>query len=180
MQYTAFERGLMKFDRVLSKLETLLAVGCITLCGAIFLFSILNRLFFKIPLRWTEEACRMLLILTIFTAQPIVTRERSHLKLAFLAEAFRGKKAEKILEFISDFSLVVIFAVIFWLFLQYTLNSMKFTQLSPAMGYPMWWIYGICTLAFLDTTLRAVMVCWDDHFSKRRLFPRSGEEFSVN
>ena len=122
----------------------------------------------------------MLLILTIFSAQPIVTRERSHLKLAFLSEMFKGKKIEKVLDFISDLSVVVIFVTIFVLFFRYTLTSMKFTQLSPAMGYPMWVMYGICTLTFLDSTIRAIMVCWDDHFAKRKLFPRGGDDFSVN
>ncbi|MPN35034.1 hypothetical protein SDC9_182528 [bioreactor metagenome] len=180
MNYNAFERTLRRFDKAMSKIETFLAVGCISLCGLILLFSILNRLFFKIPLRWTEEACRMLLILTIFTTQPIVTRERSHLKLAFLSEMFKGKKAEKVLDFISDISVLAIFLTIFLLFLRYTLSSMKFTQLSPAMGYPMWILYGICTLTFLDSTVRAIMVCWDDYFAKRKLFPRGGDDFSVN
>lgn len=180
MEYTPLERAIRKFDKIMSKIETFLAVSCITLCGAILLFSILNRLFFKIPLRWTEEACRMLLILTIFTAQPIVTRERSHLKLAFLSEVFKGKKIEKVLDTISDISVVAIFLTIFVLFFRYTLTSMKFTQLSPAMGYPMWALYGICTLTFLDTLIRAVMVCWDDHFAKKKLLPRGGDDFSVN
>lgn len=180
MNYNAFERAFRKFDKGMSKFETFLSVGCISACGIILLFSILNRLFFNIPLRWTEEACRMLLILTIFTAQPIVTRERSHLKLAFLSEMFKGKKAEKVLDFISDFSVLAIFLTIFLLFLQYTLMSMRYTQLSPAMGYPMWVLYGICTLTFLDSTIRAIMVCWDDYFAKRKLFPKGGDDFSVN
>lgn len=180
MNYNAFERAFRKFDKGMSKIETFLSVGCISACGIILLFSILNRLLFKIPLRWTEEACRMLLILTIFTAQPIVVRARSHLKLAFLSEMFKGKKAEKVLDFISDFSIIVIFLTIFVLFLRYTLTSMQYTQLSPAMGYPMWVLYGICTLTFLDATIRAIMVCWDDYFAKRKLFPKGVDDFSVN
>ncbi len=180
MNYTPLERAFRKFDKGMSKFETFLSVSCITVCGIILLFSILNRLFFSIPLRWTEEACRMLLILTIFTAQPIVTRERSHLKLAFLSEMCKGKTAEKVLNFISDFSVFVIFLTIFVLFLQHTLKSMRYTQLSPAMGYPMWVLYGICTLTFLDSAIRAIMVCWDDYFSKKKLFPKGGDDFSVN
>ena len=176
MEYTLWQRGLRKFDRIMSKIETFLAVACITLCGFLILFGILNRVLIKMPLRWTEEACRMLLILTIFTAQPIVTREWAHLKLAFLSEALKGRKAARVLETIADISLVVIFAVIFWLFGTYTISAMEYHQVSPAMGYPMWVMYGICTLAFLDTVIRAVMVTIDDNFSKKKLFPRRGED----
>jgi TRAP-type C4-dicarboxylate transport system permease small subunit len=179
MKFNAFERALRKFDKGMSKFETFLSVGCISLCGIILLFSILNRLFFNIPLRWTEEASRMLLILTIFTAQPIVVRERAELKLAFLSEMFKGKKAEKVLNFISDFSVFAIFLTISLLYLKYTLKSMQYTQLSPAMGYPMWILYGILTLAFLDSVIRAIMVCWNDYFAKKKLFPRGGDDFSV-
>lgn len=179
MEYTSVERGLRKFDRIMSKIETFVAVMCITVCGLLILFGILNRVIFKMPLRWTEEACRMLLILTIFTAQPIVTRERAHLKLPFLAEILKGKRGAKVLESIADVSLVIIFAVIFWLFFTYTISSMEYNQVSPAMGYPMWIMYGISSLAFLDTVIRAVMVTWDDNFSKKKLFPRSGEDFST-
>lgn len=179
MEYNCFERVLRVFDKILSKVETFLAVGSISACGLILLFSILNRLIFKIPLRWTEEACRMLLVLTIFTAQPIVTRERAHLKLAFLSEMLKGKKGERVIDFIADISLGIIFAIIFILFLNFTINSSKYNQLSPAMGYPMWILYGFFTLTFLDTTLRAVMVIWDDHFSKKKLFPHKNEDFST-
>lgn len=180
MEYTPIERALRGYDRIMSKVETFLAVGCISLCGCIFLFTILNRLIFKMPLRWVEEACRMLLVLTVFSAQPIVIRERSQLKLAFLAEVLKGKPAEKVLGTICDLSLVAVFAVVFYLFLQYTLKTIAFPQYSPAMGYPMWVMYGLCTLTFLDSTIRALMVCWDDNFSKKKLFPKGGEDFSVN
>ena len=180
MEYTFVERVLRGYDRVMSKVETALSVGSISLCGCIFLFTILNRLFFKMPLRWVEEACRMLLVLTVFSAQPVIIRERSQLKLAFLAEVLKGKKAEKVLGTICDLSLMAVFAVIFVLFLQYTIKTIEFPQYSPAMGYPMWVMYGICTLTFLDSAIRALMVCWDDNFSKKKLFPKGGEEFSVN
>lgn len=180
MNYNKFERILKGFDKGMSKFETVFAVGCITLCGFILIFGILNRLFFKIPVRWTEEASRMLLILTIFGAQPIVCRERAHLKLAFLSETAKNRIVKKLLSIISDFSLVVIFFIIFVLFLQYTLNAMEYTQLSPAMGYPMWVMYGLCTLTLLDATVRSIMVFWDDNFAKKKLFQSSGDDFSVN
>lgn len=180
MNYNKCERILRGFDKGMAKFETAFSVGCITLCGFILIFGILNRLIFKIPLRWTEEASRMLLILTIFGAQPIVCRERAHLKLAFLSETVKSPVLKKILNVLSDGSIVAIFLVLFVLFLQYTLNAMKYTQLSPAMGYPMWVMYGLCTLTLLDATVRSIMVFWDDNFAKKKLFQSSGDEFSVN
>ena len=134
MKYNLFERTIQKIDKILCKVETFVSVGCITLCGAILLFSIINRLWIKLPLRWTEEASRMLLILTVFSAQPIVTRESAHLKLAFLSEMLTGSKAAKILDFISDASVFAIFAVVFYLFSTYTISLTHYNQLSPAMG----------------------------------------------
>ena len=175
-----FERIVKKTDKILSKVETFLSVGCITLCGGILLFSILNRLIFKIPLRWTEEACRMLLILTVFTAQPIVTRESAHLKLAVLSEMLAGKKSAKVIDFISDLSVFIIFIVVFYLFGMYTIDQTKYNQLSPAMGYPMWVMYGIITLTLLDSVFRAILVIWDKYFSKKKLFEHGNDDFSVN
>lgn len=180
MNYNKFERIFRGFDKGMSKFETAFSVGCITLCGFILIFGILNRLIFKIPLRWTEEASRMLLILTIFGAQPIVCRERAHLKLAFLSETIKNSVVKKILNILSDGSIVVIFFILFVLFLQYTLNAMEYTQLSPAMGYPMWVMYGLCTLTLLDATVRSLMVFWDDNFARKKLFQSSGDDFSVN
>lgn len=180
MEYSVFERIVRRIDKILSKVETFLSVGCITLCGTILLFSILNRLVFKMPLRWTEEACRMLLILTVFTAQPIVTRESAHLKLAVLSEMLSGKKAAKVIDFISDLSIFIIFIVIAYLFGAYTIDQTKFNQLSPAMGYPMWILYGIITLTLVDTVFRAILVIWDKYFSKKKLLDHGNEDFSVN
>ncbi len=178
-EFNLFERFLRSFDAVLSKIETFLSVGSISLCGVILLFSILNRVLFKIPLRWTEEACRMLMIISIFSSQPIVTRERAHLKLAFLSEMLKGKKGEKIIDAIADASIIVIFTVVSILFFRYTISSSKYNQVSPAMGYPMWVLYGYLTLTLLDTTVRAIMVFWDDYFSKKKLFTHSDDEFTT-
>lgn len=180
MKYNLFERIAQKIDKILCKIETVVSVGCITLCGAILLFGIINRLIFKIPLRWTEEACRMLLILTVFSAQPIITRESAHLKLAFLSEMLSGKKSAKVLDFISDASVFAIFAVVFYLFLNYTISLSHYNQTSPAMGYPMWVLYAILSLMLFDTLLRALMVLWDNYFSKKKLFTHGDDDFSVN
>ena len=180
MKYNLFERTIQKIDKILCKVETFVSVGCITLCGAILLFSIINRLWIKLPLRWTEEASRMLLILTVFSAQPIVTRESAHLKLAFLSEMLTGTKAAKILDFISDASVFAIFAVVFYLFSTYTISLTHYNQLSPAMGYPMWVLYAILSLMLLDTLFRALLVIWDKYFSKKNLFTHGDDDFSVN
>jgi len=180
MKYNLFERAIQKVDKALCKVETCVSVGCITLCGAILLFGILNRVLFKLPLRWTEEACRMLLILTIFTAQPIITRESAHLKLAFLSEMLSGKKAAKVLDFISDVSVFAIFCVVFYLFFTYTISLTQYHQLSPAMGYPMWMLYGILSLALLDTLFRSALVIWEKYFSKKKLLSHGDDDFSVN
>lgn len=178
-KFNLFERFLRRFDVIMSKIETFLSVGSISLCGAILLFSILNRALFKIPLRWTEEACRMLMIISIFSAQPIVTREKAHLKLAFLSEMLKGKKGEKIIEAIADASIFVIFTFIFVLFFKYTISATKYNQVSPAMGYPMWILYAYFTLTFFDTAIRAAMVFWDDYISKKNLFTHGDDEFTT-
>ena len=97
--YNAIERVVRYMDRVLSKIETFFSVGTTVACGLLLLFGILNRVVFKIPLRWTEEASRLLLILMVFTSLPIVTRERAHLKLAFLSETVKNKKVVTVLNF---------------------------------------------------------------------------------
>lgn len=180
MKNNLFERIIQKIDKILCKVETGVSVGCVSLCGAILLFSILNRLIFKIPLRWTEEACRMLLILTVFTAQPIITREAAHLKLAILSEMLQGKKSAKVIEFISDLSVVVIYVLICYLFTAYTIDQTRFNQRSPAMGYPMWVMYGIISLTLLDTVFRSILVIWDKYIAKNQLLSHGNDDFSVN
>lgn len=60
------------------------------------------------------------------------------------------------------------------------MNAEALAQLSPAMGYPMWVMYGLCTLTLLDATVRSLMVFWDDNFARKKLFQSSGDDFSVN
>ncbi len=177
--YNAIERAVRCVDRVLSKIETFLSVGTTIVCGLLLLFGILNRVVFEIPLRWTEEASRLLLILMVFTSLPIVTRERAHLKLAFLSETLKNKKAVNVLNFIADASLIIIFSFIFVLFFKYAKDAQKFGIVSASMGFKMWILYGFCSLTFLDTALRAAMVVWDDFFSKKRLIPRGNDDFST-
>lgn len=177
--YNAIERVMRFIDRVLSKTETFLSVGTTITCGLLLLFGILNRVVFKIPLRWTEEASRLLLILMVFTSLPIVTRERAHLKLAFLSETVKNKKVVTVLNFLADVSLIIIFAFISVLFFRYAVDAQKFGIVSPSMGFEMWILYGFCSLTFLDTTIRAFMVVWDDFFSKKTLLPRGNDDFST-
>lgn len=178
-KYNLIERFFRKLDKILCKIEDACAVGTLSVCGVLLLFGILNRVIFKMPLRWTEEACRILLVLMVFSTQPIVTRSRAHLKLAFLSEIIKNEKVVKAIEFIGDLALVAAMTAILILFGKYTINTSHTTLKSASMGYPMWALYGLCTLTFLDATLRSIMVLWDDYFSKKSLFPKGDDDFST-
>lgn len=179
-EYNIIERIFRWIDRVLLKYEKFITVFSISFCGLLLLFGVLNREIFKFPLRWTEEATRTLLVIMIFTAQPVICRERAHLKMAVLSEMLEGRKSGWFVDMLGDLALAATYVLLFILWLKYTLKTAAFPQTSPALGYPMWILYALCTLSFALAMLRTLMVTWDDYFSKKSLFPKTGEDISVN
>lgn len=179
--YTPFERFARKLDRVLSKIEDIVSIVCFTVIAGLVIFGILTRVALHIPCNWSEETCRILMIIVVYTGLSIVTRERANLRLSMLADALaKTKYGTKIANFGADLLLLITLALLTVLFVSLTQQTKAFGQVSPALGYPMWWVYAYVTFCFGLTSLRQLMVMWDDYFSKKSLFPKSGEDISVN
>ena len=67
------------------------AAVCLFLMMALTIIEVVSRYFLNAPITGVEEVKAFLLGFTIFTALPLVTRQRRHIAVRSLAELLRGR-----------------------------------------------------------------------------------------
>ena len=115
--------------------------------------QVLCRFVLNLPLDWSEELARYLLIMLVYLSGVITVREESMLRVEIIDLILKGR-ARKVLSIV-----VQIVSCIFMLFVAYqntftVRNAMSVKQTSPAIGIPMALLYGCECLLFL---LMAIM-----------------------
>lgn len=126
----------------ISKWLCWLAIGICVLCGGLLfsvtILGVLFRYVFMAPLRWSEEAARMLLIWIIFFGGSIAVREGRHLSLDFF-ENILPQMFKRIIELISIILGLVFLAIVLYTSYLMMIKIGKVSRLSVirvSMGYP--------------------------------------------
>jgi len=176
--YTFFEQKVIKFDKALSLVENIVGVTCFVVMGFFIGFSIISRVLLHIPIIWIEETSRHLMVIGIYVGLAIVTRERAHLNLSILSNLL-PKKGGKVIEFIGDLLLLITFITLIFICASYTKQTMNFGQRSPALRYPMWYMYASITFCFFLSAVRQFMVIWNYYFSKNKILSMQKDEITI-
>ncbi len=176
---TPFEKAVLKVDKVLSSVESIISAACFVCMTLMVLFGIFSRYFITVPLTWVEETSRHLMVIGIYTGVAICTREKSHLALDMIPSML-PQKASKILVFINQVIGLVSLIVISYITIQYSNQAFKYHQLSPALRYPMGFMYAYIAFTFILGSVRQLMVMWNDYLSKNKVLYIDSESISAS
>lgn len=156
--------------------EEILLVLCLI---AITLVSFVQVIVRKIPgvasFTWAEEFCRFAWIWSVFLSVPYTIKNRSMLRVTVVLDLL-PQTARKILDILVDLTTIACMALLFYHSFP-VLNKMMFpsggkaVELSPAMRWPMWWMYIFMLLGFGLAVLRGVetLIHHITHFGEKQL-----------
>lgn len=101
-------------NRQLSKFVDIGSAVFIGIMTTLVLFQIVNRLFFQLPLPWTEEFCRYSFVWTSMFASAKAVRDHLHIAVDLLPGLFPDKSFVKLFQFIVHILCLIFFAVLIW------------------------------------------------------------------
>jgi C4-dicarboxylate transporter DctM subunit len=132
-------RWLARVDYSLAYVVTWLAkIGAIVL-GAVVLFEVAARYFLNLPLTWSEELARYVLVWVVLLGITMGVRSGTHYGMDFVVRKLNSR-LRPVASAISDGATVFFFIVIAWQgFEAVRLNS---GDHSAALGLPMMYVYG--------------------------------------
>lgn len=100
--------------------------------------AIISRFIIKIPIPWTEELSRYLMVWTAFIAGSLGLRRGSHVGIKFLVQKV-PKPAAKWMGLITNIALLIFF--LFLIIEGVRMAALVSGQRSPVLNIPMAWVY---------------------------------------
>ncbi|MDO5041041.1 MAG: TRAP transporter small permease [Peptoniphilus sp.] len=143
-----------KINKIIREIEIWIIVIGLALMTLATLYNVFNRFIFKVPITWTDEFTRYLLVWVTLIGAAIGVTERSHATVSFIVEKFPEKQQKfiKILAIICCLLLCVIFIVG-----GIILSSAQKNQISPGLHISMAYVYisipvsfTLMLIAFID------------------------------
>jgi len=128
-------------DKIFSYLEKFLSFLIVLLISfmVLFIFSqVVARFILNMPLSWTEEISRHIMIWMAFIATSVAYRHGAHLSIDLLATTLKPK-ARLVLRIF--FLLIIIGFLIFMVRYGIELTQKTFNQRSSSLGYRMSYVY---------------------------------------
>lgn len=142
----------MKF---LKKSDEFIAIALLAGLTVFAFVQVLFRFVFNLPLDWSEELIRYILIVLIYLSAAITVREDKMIKVELIDFIIKGKK-RKVLELVIN-----VFSMAFMIFLSYQTtflvrNAISVNQTSPSLQIPLSIMYGIEGVMFVLMALMFV------------------------
>jgi C4-dicarboxylate transporter, DctQ subunit len=146
-----------RFDRVLTRIENVLAAGALGLATLIAIVAVVLRYFFGIFLFWSEEAVIYLIIYSTFLGAVITLRHNEHVNVdvfgAFLKT--RGKRAFAILGAAITVVYLVSIGIFAWLLL---FEPFSTSTITPSLKLPLWVVEAAVPIGLTLMLLRALEI----------------------
>jgi len=169
------ERAIKTFDKYLTIFEK--NVSAVLLLGVVIsvLIGIVMRFLLRAPNMYGEEISRYLLIACVFIGVSIGVREKAHLGIDSIVNAL-PKKASNVVHFISDTITALVYMMLAVMSCRFALTVKSFGQKSPSMQFlPMYLVYSLLLLGFMLSSIRAVMMIWNDYFAVNKVLSETDQ-----
>ncbi len=150
--------------------EFLMVIFLILIACVMMLQVVVRKIPFIQSLTWAEEFSRFMWIMSVFISLPYTIRKSNMLRVSVVLDLL-PQKLRKIINLCVD----VIVAVSMALLAYHSIECLKWSagtmlegakaETSPAMAWPMWWLYAVALFGFCLATLRAVQMFFI-HLSK--------------
>jgi len=146
-----------RFDRVLTRIENVLAASALGLATLIAVVAVLLRYVFGIFLFWSEEAIIYLIIYSTFLGAVITLRHNEHVNVdiigVFLAR--RGKRAMALIGTAITVVYLVCVGFFAWLLL---FEPFSTSTTTPSLEVPLWVVEAAVPIGFTLMLLRALEI----------------------
>jgi TRAP-type C4-dicarboxylate transport system permease small subunit len=146
-----------RFDRVLTRIENVLAASALGLATIIAIVAVLLRYAFGIFLFWSEEAIIYLIIYSTFLGAVITLRHNEHVNVdifgAFLKA--RGKRAFAVLAAAITVVYLVCIGAFAWLLL---FEPFSTSTITPSLKLPLWVVEAAVPIGLTLMLLRALEI----------------------
>lgn len=126
--------------------------------------QIVSRIIIQSSFPWTEELSRFLMIWLTFLGAAFSFQYGAHIGITLITNKI-PKKLQAILQIIVAFLCTILFAVL--MVKGYELVMKSTTQVSPALGIPMNYVYMVIplsgllmTLNVIDVTIKQTLALW--------------------
>jgi len=140
---------------LIQNIERLLVCSFLSLFSIVLIVQVFMRFVVRDPLPWPEEFSRYLLIWTAFIGSSLAVKEARFINIDVIPLLLTGwaKKAMHLVMHLG-FLLFCILAVYFSY--GFILRVAQTNQVSPAMGIPMWLVYGAAPVGLSLAALRTL------------------------
>lgn len=142
-------------DKVVSKIEELIAVIGLSAMTIITLVAVFFRYVLQSPIIWSEEAARYLMVWSTMLGISIATRQKAHLGIdIFISMA--PKKAQRLLEILSTLMMIVMFVFLVIISIVFIRSALRTNNVSPMLRIPFYIIYLALPIGFGLSAVRSV------------------------
>lgn len=142
---------------VLKKIENGFIAGVMLLTVLLAFINVFLRQF-GLGFSWTEELIRYLIIWMTFIGASVCVRNGSHISIDAIPALFRGKAKNIFNGFIYLISLIFSIGLLWFAYI-FISDQMNTVQVSPALGFPMYYFYlVILIMAILITVQYAFLL----------------------
>jgi len=153
-----FEKSLSRFESFCNTLETIsekVIILTMILMVVIVFIEVVTRLFLETSITWSGEIARFLLIWLVFIGASVAQKKGELIAIEFFINLY-SQKVRIIIMFVCH--LIVLFFVLLVSITGFSFmkSMIKFNQMSPGLGIPIWWMYlgyylGIIFMLFYST-----------------------------
>lgn len=146
-------RVLRSAERLLTGVETTLLVVSLALSVGFLVVDILLRVTINVALPWAAEATRYAIVWLVFIGGSRAALLGAHITIDALPELLPARAARVVTRLSFALSAASC-AVLAWFSLLLVLQMTRFSQLSPSLEVPMWWVYLALPVGFAMMTIR--------------------------
>lgn len=141
----------------IKKIDEHISMILLALLMIIGFLQVLFRYAFNLPLDWTEESSRYIMVVLVYLSAEVTVREQKMLRVEII-DLFVKDKAKVVLNTIVQLLSGLFIFYIAYLTTFQVKNAMKVDQLSPAMAIPMALLYVIEGILFFLMGIMFVFV----------------------
>lgn len=142
-------------DKIVSKVEELIAVVGLSTMTVITLVAVFFRYVLQSPITWSEEAARYLMVWSTMLGISIATRQKAHLGIDIFV-SMAPKKLQRALEIFSTLMMIVMFVFLAIISIVFIQSAIRTGNVSPMLRIPFYIIYLALPLGFGLSAVRSV------------------------
>lgn len=139
---------LRTFDRVQTRIEEMLLLALLGSMLLVVFLGVINRFVINLPMSWSEELARYLMIWAAFVGASLGVKHATHITVDSLVSIF-SNKARGHISLVVNVACCIFCMWIFYIGFVFMEKLMMTGQVSPAMRAPIYYAYIAVPLGFL-------------------------------